>query len=84
MWVALDFNNSHNWLSSVCEKFELHLIFTCLLELLSAEYLLEINISILNPNNGYLFFRFLERVFEGERNGNRKENKLKISVTISY
>ena len=34
------------------------------------------------PNNSYLFFRFLERVFEEERNGNRKENSQ--GVTTSY
>ena len=45
-WVASAFSNEHNWIGSVWEKFEFHLISTCLLVLLSAEYLREINTSI--------------------------------------
>ena len=45
------------------------------LELLSAEYLHEVQIyQFLYPNNGYLFFRCLERVFKEERNKNKEGN----------
>ena len=61
-------------LGSVWEKFELNLISFCFLELLSAEYLHEINISIFVSQNGYLFFRYLESVFQEETNKNKERN----------
>ena len=51
------FSNQHNWLGSVWEKFDLHLISTWLLELLTAKYLHEINISI------FIFLYFYISIF---------------------
>ena len=70
------FCNYCNWFDSVWEKFELHLTSTCLSKILAAEYLRETNISviIIIIINGYLFFRCLKKVFEEEKNENKKEN----------
>ena len=46
----------------------LYLTSTCLLELVAAEYLRQFLYLV----NGYLFFRCLEKIFEEERNENKK------------
>ena len=38
--------------------------------------------QFLYPNNEYLFFKYLEKVFEEEKNGNREQNSR--GVTTSY
>ena len=78
------FSNQCNWLGLVWEKFELYLISTCFLELLTAECIRKINLyQFLYLINGYLFFTYLEKVFEEERNRNRKGNIRRVTTVAS-
>ena len=60
-------------LGSVWVKFQLHLTSTCLLELLTAEYLRETNISIFILIYCFLFFRCREKGFEEKKTGIKME-----------
>ena len=74
----------NNQFGLVWEKLELNLELSLLA---SQNYFLQsicakLIYQFLYPNNGYLFVRCLVKVFEEERNGNRKENSP--GVTTRY
>ena len=66
---------------SVCEKFQLYLTSTWLLELLASEYLRETNISIFISHLLFLFFRCREKGFEEERNKNKDGNSRGVTTS---
>ena len=56
-------------------KFDLHVISTCPLNYLLQSISVELVYQFLYFINGYLLYRYLEKVFEENSNGNRKGNR---------